>query len=184
MAAIIGGRISTANSYTDGMRTENTLTGCISATKTITGCIGAGKTILNDYVLSVDKIEGGHRLTITRGSEAQTIDIPDGVDGAGIAGIEKTASVGLTDEYTITLTDGSSYTFTVTNGDSGGSADVPVASETVAGIIRVGENLKISADGTLGVVTATNVEEDNTRPITAAAVYTEVGNINALLETI
>lgn len=28
------------------------------------------------------------------------------------------------------------------------------------------------------------VEEDNTRPITSAAVYLEVGNINALLESI
>ena len=27
-------------------------------------------------------------------------------------------------------------------------------------------------------------EQDNTRPITAAAVYTEIGNINALLATI
>lgn len=34
------------------------------------------------------------------------------------------------------------------------------------------------------VTPANNVEEDNTRPITAAAVYTEVGNINALLATI
>lgn len=31
---------------------------------------------------------------------------------------------------------------------------------------------------------ATSAEEDNTRPITAAAVYTEIGNINALLATI
>ena len=31
---------------------------------------------------------------------------------------------------------------------------------------------------------ATSVEQDNTRPITAGAVYTEIGNINALLATI
>lgn len=31
---------------------------------------------------------------------------------------------------------------------------------------------------------ANSAEEDNTRPITAAAVYTEIGNINALLATI
>ena len=31
---------------------------------------------------------------------------------------------------------------------------------------------------------ATSVEQDNTRPITSAAVYTEIGNINALLATI
>lgn len=34
------------------------------------------------------------------------------------------------------------------------------------------------------ITPANSVEQDNTRPITAAAVYTEVGNINALLATI
>ena len=36
----------------------------------------------------------------------------------------------------------------------------------------------------LSVDTATTVDEDNTKPITSAAVFTEIGNINALLETI
>ena len=46
--------------------------------------------------------------------------------------------------------------------------------------------MKTSAarDGVSWVTPASNVEEDNTRPITAAAVYTEIGNINALLATI
>ena len=39
-------------------------------------------------------------------------------------------------------------------------------------------------DGVLSVNTTDRVEEDNTQPVTSAAVYTEVGNINALLETI
>lgn len=39
-------------------------------------------------------------------------------------------------------------------------------------------------DGMLRVNTADVVEEDNTLPVTSAAVYTEVGNINALLATI
>ena len=34
------------------------------------------------------------------------------------------------------------------------------------------------------VAPASSVEKDNTRPITSAAVYTEIGNINALLATI
>lgn len=34
------------------------------------------------------------------------------------------------------------------------------------------------------VTPATKVEEDNTKPITSAAVYKEIGNINALLATI
>ena len=147
----------------------------------LSGTLGVGNVVLGDYLLTTEIIHGGYSLTIARGDDVQTLDIMDGV---GIAGIEKTASVGLTDVYTIALTDGSSYEFTVTNGSGGGSGDVPIASETVAGIVRVGENLRVSADGTLSVDTAAAVEQDNTRPITAAAVYTEVGNINALLETI
>lgn len=34
------------------------------------------------------------------------------------------------------------------------------------------------------ITPANHAEQDNTRPITAAAVYTEIGNINALLATI
>ena len=34
------------------------------------------------------------------------------------------------------------------------------------------------------ITPASSAEQDNTRPITAAAVYTEIGNINALLATI
>ena len=41
-----------------------------------------------------------------------------GRDGASIGNIEKTATVGTTDTYTITLTDGETYTFQVTNGTS------------------------------------------------------------------
>lgn len=39
-------------------------------------------------------------------------------------------------------------------------------------------------NGILSVNTAKKMEKDNTLPITSAAVYVEVGNINALLETI
>ena len=118
----------------------------LSTDQPLSGIIGVGSLVVNDYQIQTEAIDGGHRLTITRGSDVQTLDIMDGVGGSG--------------------------------------ADVPIASETVAGRVRVGENLKISADGVLSVDTVAAVEQDNTRPITSAAVYTEVGNINALLETI
>lgn len=42
-----------------------------------------------------------------------------------------------------------------------------------------------NADNDIEWITPANsAEQDNTRPITAAAVYTEIGNINALLATI
>lgn len=44
--------------------------------------------------------------------------------------------------------------------------------------------LNLSEDGVLSVNTANVVEKDNTLPVTSAAVHVEVGNINALLETI
>lgn len=47
----------------------------------------------------------------------------------------------------------------------------------------LGRTLKVTG-GVLDVNTSTEVEQDNTLPITSAAVYTEVGNINALLGTI
>lgn len=48
------------------------------------------------------------------------------------------------------------------------------------GWLTLGDNLAISG-GILDVVTADAAEEDNTRPITSAAVHTEVGNIEVLL---
>lgn len=49
----------------------------------------------------------------------------------------------------------------------------------------IGSGLKLDAEtNTLSVDTADAVEKDNTKPVTSAAVYTEVGNINALLATI
>ena len=54
-----------------------------------------------------------------------------------------------------------------------------------SGGYTIGDGLKLdAATNTLSVDTAAAVEKDNTKPVTSAAVYTEVGNINALLATI
>ncbi len=77
--------------------------------------------------------------------------------------------------------DGESGIVTVVN--RGGTVLRPATTTTLGGII-VGEDLQITQTGVLSVTKANAVEQDNTHPITAAAVYTEVGNINALLQTI
>ena len=59
-----------------------------------------------------------------------------------------------------------------------------IATTSTLGSIIVGENLKITPEGVLSVDMAGDISEDNTRPISSAKVYTEIGNINALLETI
>lgn len=52
-----------------------------------------------------------------------------------------------------------------------------------AGGYEIGNGLKV-VEGKLTVDTADAVEQDNTRPVTSAAVYTEVGNIEVLLANI
>lgn len=63
------------------------------------------------------------------------------------------------------------------NGGSGGSGGGGVN-------FTPGNALTLTADGILNVITADEVEEDNTLPITSAAVATTVGNIEILLKTI
>ena len=50
--------------------------------------------------------------------------------------------------------------------------------------LKIDETLRFNEKGILGVNTATEAQEDNTLPITSAAVHTAVGNIEALLATI
>lgn len=64
------------------------------------------------------------------------------------------------------------------------TADLPMASDKILGGIKVGENLKIDENGVLSVDTATEVIQDNTKPITSGAVFTEVGNIEVLLKAL
>lgn len=59
----------------------------------------------------------------------------------------------------------------------------PATTSTLGGVI-VGDHLEVTEEGVLSVTVVNDVEHDNTNPISAAAVYTEVGNINALLATI
>lgn len=57
------------------------------------------------------------------------------------------------------------------------------ATKEKAGVVIVGDNLSIS-QGKLSVDTTNNVEEDNTKPMTSAGVYVQLGNINELLSKI
>lgn len=69
---------------------------------------------------------------------------------------------------------------------SGGGAGymLPPATDKTLGGIKVGHALSITRDGVLSVECATEIEGDNTLPVTSAAVHTELGNIAVLLSTI
>lgn len=84
-------------------------------------------------IQSITPITGGNRVVFlwldnSGTSHTDSMDVMDGTDGTngtngtdgvGIASIEKTGTSGLVDTYTITLTDGNTETFTVTNGKDG-----------------------------------------------------------------
>lgn len=58
---------------------------------------------------------------------------------------------------------------------------LPAATSEALGGIKVGENLAITADGVLSVLTTNEAEQDNTKPMTSAGVHTQLGNIEILL---
>ena len=76
--------------------------------------------------------------------------IVKGLDGRGIATIEKTGTSGLVDTYTITLSDGTKSTFTVTNGSG------------ISGVSKTGTSGLVDTytitfdDGTTETFTVTN----------------------------
>ena len=78
---------------------------------------GGTITSIGDHI----KITGGYWYIdgVNTGVKAQGTDGATGAQGVGISSIAKTGTSGLVDTYKITLTNGSSTTFTVTNGAKG-----------------------------------------------------------------
>lgn len=65
------------------------------------------------------------------------------------------------------------------------AADMQVEHYAAGGTAyKIGHGLKLDEDNTLSVDTADAVEQDNTLPVTSAAVAATVGNIEVLLGTI
>ena len=76
----------------------------------------------------------------------------------------------------------SEYILTIT--DKQGSFDTPNLKGSGGGMpYIIGDGLKLEGD-TISVDTATEVEEDNTKPVTSGAVYVQLGNVEILLSNI
>ena len=78
---------------------------------------------VNDWLATLIGSSGKNGITPHIGSNGNWFigEMDSGVkaagdNGVGITGIDKTGTQGLVDTYTITLSDGQTYTFTVTNG--------------------------------------------------------------------
>lgn len=117
-------------------------------------------------MVEVQGITGGHRVMITDAQGKKTIDVMDGEDGiTPVKGVDYLTE----DEITKVAKEAAKL---VSSGDV-----------TVGVDFEVDETLTLE-NGVLSVNRAEEPEPDNTLPITSAAVYVTVGNINALLETI
>lgn len=73
-----------------------------------------------------------------------------GIQGVGIATIAKTSTSGLVDTYTITLTDNTTSSFTVTNGQSGtGAGNVIATNVSVANVVYAYRGATIDDNGNI-----------------------------------
>lgn len=109
-----------------------------------------------------------------------------GQDGVGISNIAKTGTSGLVDTYTITLTDNSTYTFTVTNGKDGASASTPTLKKLIIngteydGTEEV--NINIDSNGS-SISVDTALSSTSSNPIANKAVKGEFDNIRQEIPT-
>lgn len=91
---------------------------------------------------------------------------PHGTPGRGIVSVAKTGTAGLVDTYTITYTDGSTSTFTITNGANGEITATSLASEFTASVaysageyvVYSGQLYIFTADHAAGAWTGADVQ--------------------------
>lgn len=109
----------------------------------------------------------------------------DNVTGLSVSAvIEKKVVSVVNGKITIILTPGTNKSSGSSSGSSSsGESSGGGGSSSSSTEWEIGEGLKLT-DNVLSVDTADAVEEDNTKPITSAAVHTTVGNIEILLATI
>ena len=74
-------QLGTETSLSARMETETSLSAGLATETSFAGQLGTGAAVVNDYLIRTEEIEDGHRLTITRGSEVQSIDVMNGAKG-------------------------------------------------------------------------------------------------------
>ena len=139
----------------------------------------------NCEIQSIEPIEGGNRITFAwyNGSDVlitDTLDVMDGEDGEkgdkgdtgekgakgdtgnGIASIVKTSTVGNVDTYTITMTDGTTATFTVTNGGVNVVANPEGTASDSLTKIEIGSTIYSISGGSGGASSYTELDDKPT----------------------
>lgn len=142
-------------------------------TEKVTGMTAVAETLPTGSDATASYSDGVLTLGLPRGVKGDTGERgepgatgPAGATGNGIQSITKTGTSGLVDTYTIRFTDGSSSTFTVTNGKDG-SADIHWGD--LQGSIADQADLQAALNDKQGKLTAgTNITIDANNVISAA----------------
>lgn len=111
----------------------------------------------DDYLL-YQKINGAWTVIMQNFGKGEP-----GQDGVGILKIEKTSTDGLVDTYTITFTNGTTTTFTITNGKDGEDGVSPTVSINEQGywvINGVPTNVKAQGENGKGIVSISKTSSD------------------------
>ena len=130
------------------------------------------------------KTDGIIGITPTEGTD-WTLMTEDGTDGRGIVNIQRTGtdpSNPLKDIYTITYTDGTTSTFTVTNGSGGGTtADTMLKSvydKDDDGIVDKADAANTATNAT-DATNAKNLKNSDGTTISADSINTKLSKVNA-----
>ena len=101
---------------------------------------------------------------------------PDGKTGNGIQSVTKTGTAGLVDTYTIAFTDGTSTTFTVTNGKDG-SSDVQWGD--ITGDIANQTDLQTALNAKQDTLTFDNTPASaSDNPVKSSGIYNAIQSVN------
>ena len=140
-----------------------------------------------DFKSWLCKTDGIIGITPTEGTDwtLMTEDGTDGTDGRGIVNIQRTGtdpSNPLKDIYTITYTDGTTSTFTVTNGSGGGTtADTMLKSvydKDDDGIVDKAEAANTATNAT-DATNAKNLKNSDGTTISADSINTKLSKLNS-----
>lgn len=138
-----------------------------------------------DFKSWLCKTDGIIGITPTEGTDwtLMTEDGTDGTDGRGIVNIQRTGtdpSNPLKDIYTITYTDGTTSTFTVTNGSGGGTtADTMLKSvydKNDDGIVDKADAANTAANAT-DATNAKNLKKSNGTTVDADTITTKLAKV-------
>lgn len=101
----------------------------LSSLGNIVGSIGAGSFIINDYLLTIEETEGGHTLSIAKGSQTQTAFIRDAVSIESIEQTETSDEDHGLNTIRVVLSDGNTYDFDYYNGSKGSQGEPGLSEE-------------------------------------------------------